>query len=232
MRYPYVSCIARDVHLCIMVYIWIRSRNCGCLVTRPCYQLIAKPGNKTVTVKWPDPYSDFKCNNKRLFLINEPIVERNIVPAASQIFRSLIWNEWYINLPNQFKILTSSLLIRNKNLSSSLRLLKSPYTLLILSYIHSLASLLIIHWQTKSSSSSITVHWEQSRASMGFLGDRISHARFLAYVSWRAGAKGQRDVCVLWSGKDRALAGSLFWFSDKFSIMGSEQYFLDYWTNY
>ena len=168
---PVSSCIARDVHLCIMVYIlWIRSRNCGRPVTRPCYQLIAKPGNKTATVTRPDPYSDFKCNNKRLFLINEPIVERNIVPAASQFFRSLIWNEWYINLPNQFKILTSSLLIRNKNLSSSLRLLKSPYTLLISSYIHSLASLLIIHWQTKCSSSSITVHWEQSRASMGFLG--------------------------------------------------------------
>ena len=168
---PVSSSIARDLYLCIMVYIlWIRSRNCGRLATRPCYQLIAKPGNKTATVTRPDPYSDFKCNNKRLLLINEPIVERNIVPAASQFFRSLIWNEWYINLPNQFKILTSSLLIRNKNLSSSLRLLKSPYTLLILSYIHSLASLLIIHWQTKCSSSSITVHWEQSRASMDFLG--------------------------------------------------------------
>ena len=80
---PVSSCIARDVHLCIMVYIWIRSRNCGRPVTQPCYQLIARPGNKTATVTWPDPYSDFKCNNKRLFLINEPIVERNIVPAAS-----------------------------------------------------------------------------------------------------------------------------------------------------
>ena len=66
------SCIARDVHLCIMVYIWIRSRNCGRPVTWPCYQLIARPGNKTATVTWPDPYSDFKCNSKRWFLINEP----------------------------------------------------------------------------------------------------------------------------------------------------------------
>ena len=108
---PVSSSIARDVHLCIMVYIlWIRSRNCGRLATRPCYQLITKPGNKTATVTRSDPYSDFKCNNKRLFMINEPIVERNIVPAASQFFRSLIWNEWYMNLPNQFKILTSSLL--------------------------------------------------------------------------------------------------------------------------
>ena len=35
--------------------IWIRSRNCGSLVTWFCYQLIAKPGNKTATVLWLDP---------------------------------------------------------------------------------------------------------------------------------------------------------------------------------
>ena len=29
--------------------------SCGCLVTWFCYQLIAKPGNKTATVSWPDP---------------------------------------------------------------------------------------------------------------------------------------------------------------------------------
>ena len=34
---------------------WVRSRNCGCLVTWFCYQLIAKPGNKTAAVPWPDP---------------------------------------------------------------------------------------------------------------------------------------------------------------------------------
>ena len=34
--------------------IWVRSRNCSCLVTWFCYQLIAKPGNKTATVPWPD----------------------------------------------------------------------------------------------------------------------------------------------------------------------------------
>ena len=36
--------------------IWVRSRNCGCLVTWFCYQLIAKPGNKTAAVPRPDPY--------------------------------------------------------------------------------------------------------------------------------------------------------------------------------
>ena len=38
------------------INIWVRSRNCGCLVTWFCYHLIAKPGNKTATVPWPDPY--------------------------------------------------------------------------------------------------------------------------------------------------------------------------------
>ena len=40
--------------------IWVRSRNCGCLVTWFCYQLITKPGNKTATVPWPDPYDKNK----------------------------------------------------------------------------------------------------------------------------------------------------------------------------
>ena len=38
--------------------IWFRSRRCGCLVTWFCYQLIAKPGNKTAwaTPLWPETY--------------------------------------------------------------------------------------------------------------------------------------------------------------------------------
>ena len=40
------------------VFIWIRSRSCGCLDTWFCYQLIAKPGKKTATVPWPDLYKD------------------------------------------------------------------------------------------------------------------------------------------------------------------------------
>ena len=37
-------------------YIWVKSPNCGCLVTWFYYQLIAKPGNKTATVPWLDPH--------------------------------------------------------------------------------------------------------------------------------------------------------------------------------
>ena len=36
--------------------IWVRSWNCSCLFTWFCYHLIAKPGNRTATVSWPDPY--------------------------------------------------------------------------------------------------------------------------------------------------------------------------------
>ena len=39
--------------------IWVRSRNCGCLVTWFCYQMITKPSNKTAAVPWPDPSQDF-----------------------------------------------------------------------------------------------------------------------------------------------------------------------------
>ena len=36
--------------------IGVRSWNCGCLVNWFCYQLIAKPVNKTAKVLWPNPY--------------------------------------------------------------------------------------------------------------------------------------------------------------------------------
>ena len=38
------------------VITWVRSQNCGCLVTWFWYQLIAKPRNKTAAVSWPRPY--------------------------------------------------------------------------------------------------------------------------------------------------------------------------------
>ena len=50
------------------ICIWVRSRNFGCLVTWFCYQLIAKPGNKTATVSWPDPYIYILCEYALLFL--------------------------------------------------------------------------------------------------------------------------------------------------------------------
>ena len=47
------------------IAIWVRSRNCGCLVTWFCYQLIAKPGNKTAAVSWPDTYTYIRHHDRR-----------------------------------------------------------------------------------------------------------------------------------------------------------------------
>ena len=51
-------CLGMPYHLTkyFILYIWVWSRRCGCLVTWFCYQMIAKPGNKTSAPSWPDPY--------------------------------------------------------------------------------------------------------------------------------------------------------------------------------
>ena len=40
----------------LVLYMWVGSRNCGCLVAWFCYQFMAKPGSRTAAVPWPDPY--------------------------------------------------------------------------------------------------------------------------------------------------------------------------------
>ena len=64
------------------LYIWVRSRNCGCLVTWFCYQLIAKPGNKTAAVSWPDPYIYF-FNGKFLRPSNDSNYKSYLQPYLS-----------------------------------------------------------------------------------------------------------------------------------------------------
>ena len=49
--------------------IWARSQSCRCLVTWFCYQLIAKPGNKTATALWPDPYIVNKITCAKMQLV-------------------------------------------------------------------------------------------------------------------------------------------------------------------
>ena len=61
-------------HQCVSTHSrWIRSWRCSCLVTWFCYQLIAKPGNKTAASPWPDPdhsQSTFNTCCTELFIIN------------------------------------------------------------------------------------------------------------------------------------------------------------------
>ena len=63
-----ISTFITTSYQCIQLkWMWVRSWNCGCLVTWFCYQLIAKPGNKTATVSWPDPrvlWQNNKLNSK------------------------------------------------------------------------------------------------------------------------------------------------------------------------
>ena len=68
-------------------------RNCSSLVTWFCYQLIAKPGNKTATVPWPDP------DNGLLPDGTKPLPE----PKVTNISEAL-WHSPKCNTQEMFKI--------------------------------------------------------------------------------------------------------------------------------
>ena len=67
-------CLSQDAFGLILLIsnmiIWVKSQNYGCLVTWFCYQLIAKPGNKTAAVPWPNPYTH-KFYQSCLFFISK-----------------------------------------------------------------------------------------------------------------------------------------------------------------
>ena len=72
-------------------YIWVRSWNYRCLVTWFCYQLIAKPGNKTAAVPWPDPYV-FHWFGSKLGMVGGIIAISNVLYNRNHQF-------CYIGLP-------------------------------------------------------------------------------------------------------------------------------------
>ena len=77
--------------------IWVRSWNCGCLVTWFCYQLIAKPGNKTAAVLWPDPYR-FLAATKQLYEQSCLSVHHTFFTLSHhhESFRSnYLWQKWW-----------------------------------------------------------------------------------------------------------------------------------------
>ena len=55
------DCLQSQAECTIFLVYMVKSWNCGCLVTWFCYQLIAKPGNKTAAVPWLDPYVEGDC---------------------------------------------------------------------------------------------------------------------------------------------------------------------------
>ena len=74
----------------------LRTWRCGCLVTWFCYQLIAKPGNKTATLSWPHPYvhwQDFICILQSRLIFSLVSTEVCFVKVKfSMITTYCIWN--------------------------------------------------------------------------------------------------------------------------------------------
>ena len=75
----------------ISQHIWLRSRNCGCLVTWFCYQLIAKPDNKTAAVSWPAPYA-LVCKAKALIYVNNIYWQDKHILLILRVMWILQWN--------------------------------------------------------------------------------------------------------------------------------------------
>ena len=103
--------------LLLLIYIWAGLRSCDCLVTWFCYQMITKPGNKTATPPWPDPYIYFGSPKLEWFNWTQttPYIAEKInkiikctasnyiisIPAWISYHRvSKVWNEIIYPFPN------------------------------------------------------------------------------------------------------------------------------------
>ena len=87
--------ICCDVMWCDVIWlnihcIWVRSRNCGCLVTWFCYELITKPGNKTATVSWPDPYVYELISILSSWLILKYRYRRHLIHTSSTLIGAVL----------------------------------------------------------------------------------------------------------------------------------------------
>ena len=69
--------------------IWVGSRNCRCLVTWFCYQMIAKPGNKTGTVSWPD-----QCVHESISQYSHTALDRHILSSVFQYIKIILTCRW------------------------------------------------------------------------------------------------------------------------------------------
>ena len=72
------------VQLSCYLALLVKSRRCGYLVTWFCYQLIAKPGNKTATPPQPDPYNKVPKWNWARYLSLVPSSQQDKDCAGSQ----------------------------------------------------------------------------------------------------------------------------------------------------
>ena len=67
-------------------FIWVRSQS-SCLVTWFCYQLVAKPGNKTAAPSWRDSYILFK-------FVKSLIRHLGLAIGNVRWFSSTLWVSW------------------------------------------------------------------------------------------------------------------------------------------
>ena len=81
---------------------WVRSRNCGCLVTWFCYQLIVKPGNKTAAVSWPDPNNREAGDLRR----HRAHCDRNATTSFCRNYICHVSNEILGHFDAQYEMLT------------------------------------------------------------------------------------------------------------------------------
>ena len=71
----------------------VRSRRCACLVTWFCYEIIAKPGDKTDTPSWPDPYAYWISHLGPSYVITHPCPKFN---GSFVRLLSKLWHGWII----------------------------------------------------------------------------------------------------------------------------------------
>ena len=106
-------CVAHIVMTEFMSRIWVRSRRFGCLVTWFCYELITKPGNKTVAPPWPDPlctcghpngYSSRPCDKYMRQWIKPSNRLSPIRRKTNWGFDWILRNKFYLNLNHRTNI--------------------------------------------------------------------------------------------------------------------------------
>ena len=88
-----------------ILIIWVRSRNCGCLVTWFCYHLIAKPGNKTAAVSWPDPYDAWilitwhpRHGRHKSKVLEHNIIQHRNLCTVETLYSTIYYSKYFIEL--------------------------------------------------------------------------------------------------------------------------------------
>ena len=116
------------------IFKWVKSCRCGCLVTWFCYQLIAKPGNKTAALSWPDPYcnepldlSTAQADGSTLYMVPQyPKAKPNHAHICYTIWVILAWSSMACessphphNCTTQFHSEPALILRQQRHLASS-----------------------------------------------------------------------------------------------------------------